>query len=70
MKYIREGRVHVDDYDDDRVTALQVAAATGKSIFEFREANVQPFSILCLAGVFIREFPITIESSKIIISWN
>ncbi|KAF8367863.1 mlt-2 [Pristionchus pacificus] len=29
MKYIREGRVHVDDYDDDRVTALQVAAATG-----------------------------------------
>ncbi|GMR52808.1 hypothetical protein PMAYCL1PPCAC_23003 [Pristionchus mayeri] len=29
MKFIREGRVHVDDYDDDRVTALQVAAATG-----------------------------------------
>ncbi|GMS99864.1 hypothetical protein PENTCL1PPCAC_22039, partial [Pristionchus entomophagus] len=29
MRFIREGRVHVDDYDDDRVTALQVAAATG-----------------------------------------
>lgn len=49
MKYIREGRVHVDDYDDDRVTALQVAAATGKSIIDVWEANVQPFNILCLA---------------------